>query len=334
LYSLANTASNPPNEALQERFSDAASEGNLESVTALLDQGASIQGRDADSYTALDCASDGGHVDVVRLLLSRGASDKAGQYTSIGYAAEEGRLDVVSALLAADGSQESLQAAAVAICATTRSKGAGAGPVFLHLLSCGMKLDVDAAGHSMLAKAALSGQVEVMRAILDAGYDVGVEENGCALIWAAGNGQIEASRMLIDAGMDIDLGHAAVLYSAVERFFPQEEMVAALLSWGADPSPRGYRAVRCAVEAGQVGMVTAFLRAGVEMGPIGALGDEEGGGKTLRDIAIGAGRPEVVAVIDAHLSAIALAAAPLQSSGAITQRPEAGTASSEPRHRL
>ena len=65
---------NEPVEApLGQQLIDAAMEGNIERVGALLDQGVTVDFRDGCQYTPLMWASDGGHRAVAALLLDRGA---------------------------------------------------------------------------------------------------------------------------------------------------------------------------------------------------------------------------------------------------------------------
>jgi len=173
----------------------------------------------------------------------------------------------------------------------------------------------------MLETAALAGQVEIMRLIHDAGFDPrdGVE----ALYLAVTNGHRDAAERLVQRGVDVDVNNGAALIAAVAavqdaranqsqpddgRRAYRTLMVESLLALGADPSMRSHEAARIAATLGLTNIVAVFLNAGVNLTPIGRPGDGEGDGKTLREIALGLGRAEVVAVIDALQQAQALRA--------------------------
>jgi len=61
----------------EDELGFAAGEGNLEEVCRLLDAGANPNWFDELGWTALHHAVKGGHIDLVRLLLSRGANVNA-----------------------------------------------------------------------------------------------------------------------------------------------------------------------------------------------------------------------------------------------------------------
>jgi len=82
---------------------NAARNGNLNRVRALLNSGANINTRDNVGQTALIHAATPGHLEVVRLLLNRGANintrdDEEGG-TALIYAASSGQLPLVKLLL-------------------------------------------------------------------------------------------------------------------------------------------------------------------------------------------------------------------------------------------
>jgi ankyrin repeat protein len=74
----------------------------------LLQHGASVSEKNKVGFTALHCAANQGHIDVVALLLRHGASvndvNNAGR-TALHCAAEQSNVKVVRALLAVGGEQ-------------------------------------------------------------------------------------------------------------------------------------------------------------------------------------------------------------------------------------
>ena len=75
----------------------AAEVGNVEWAKSFLDEGAPIDPTDENGSTALESAAAGGHLDVVKLLLSRGARANSNRYLNppILLAAGRGNADTV-----------------------------------------------------------------------------------------------------------------------------------------------------------------------------------------------------------------------------------------------
>jgi ankyrin repeat protein len=90
---------------VNEEFVMAAKHGDTARVGALLQQGVNINAVDRQfGATALMWASHEGHTDIVRLLLSNGASIDAQQHlgrTALWYAAQQGRITAVEILITA-----------------------------------------------------------------------------------------------------------------------------------------------------------------------------------------------------------------------------------------
>jgi len=89
----------------------AAQAGDLQQVTALLDQGAPVDARDQYAWTPLHRAAIAGQTAVVQLLLQRGADVAArGRYdmTPLHWASLRGHADVATALLAARAPADAL----------------------------------------------------------------------------------------------------------------------------------------------------------------------------------------------------------------------------------
>lgn len=157
---------------------EASFHGDLDVVRRLLDadpKGARghLRSRDPVGMTALHRAVWGGHPEIVKLLLERGAEvearDGAGQ-TPLSLAARWGRADIMDLLLKR-----------------------GADPSAR-----------DDMGRTLLHYAAQYGHLEVMRVLLDRGFDPDVScKTGTPLHSAAQSRQLEAARYLLDRG-----GHA------------------------------------------------------------------------------------------------------------------------------
>lgn len=194
--------------------------GDLPAVRALLDADPKaarghLRSRDAAGMTALHRAVWGGHPEVVRLLLERGADVNArtgnGQ-TPISLAARWGRGDVMDVLLehGADASAR------------------------------------DDMGRTLLHYAAQYDHVDVMRALVSHGFDVDAQaRTGTPLHSAAFQRRLDAARFLLDNGAHLDrrnhLGwtplHVACATDARGR--SSVELARLFVDRGADVSARG-----------------------------------------------------------------------------------------------
>ena len=154
----------------EKSFFAAAQARDMMAINAFLDAGINANAQDADGRTVLISAAARGDVEVVNALLTRGADpnvkDKRG-YTALSHAVEAMYEDVVDALL----NRPDLD---------TNSSGLNGRPVLLayvwrdnkerveKLLAHGADVSaVDADGDTALHGAAKSGNVEIMRLLLD-----------------------------------------------------------------------------------------------------------------------------------------------------------------------
>jgi ankyrin repeat protein len=172
---LALTAAAPPEAPL----ADAAMEGDLERVVALLRSGADVDAAQGDGMTALHWAAYHGRADLTETLLRAGAAvdpiTRLGSYTPLHHAARNGAVDVVLALLEGGADPEA-----------ATSTGA-ARP--LHL-------------------AAAAGQAEAIGALVDHGAGIDVREETWGqtpLMFAASAGRTDAVRRLLARGADPSL---------------------------------------------------------------------------------------------------------------------------------
>ena len=87
----------------------AADRGHIDIVKLLLSKGAHVNKMGTEGLTALAAASEGGHIGIVKLLLAKGADinkgDLEGWGTALATAAKEGHTGIVKLLLqkGADG---------------------------------------------------------------------------------------------------------------------------------------------------------------------------------------------------------------------------------------
>ena len=102
-------------DARQEAYLDAVRKGDAAAVKAVLDQGVEVDARFRYDRTALSFAADRGSVEIVKMLLERGADvnakDTFYNATAMVWALEKGNVEIVRLLLdkGATGGEEALQ---------------------------------------------------------------------------------------------------------------------------------------------------------------------------------------------------------------------------------
>jgi ankyrin repeat protein len=163
----------------------AAGRGSVREVTDLLESGASVNGTNLENKTALMMAASAGHLDVVKLLLERGAnvnirskgcpfvvsqlaSKRPGGWTALAAAASSGNSEVVRILLERGAS---VQAVADDQMSPLVAAINGRNPAIVHLL-LQRGADVNAvndSGYSMLAMADINGKAGIARVLRNHG---------------------------------------------------------------------------------------------------------------------------------------------------------------------
>lgn len=167
---------------------DAAMRGEVETVRALLRDGADVNEAQGDGMTALHWAARHDDVELARILIYAGArvdaGTRIGSYTPLHIASRESNRTVVDVLLEAGSDPAAV------------STNSGTTP--LHL-------------------AARSGSSAIVSRLIEYGADVEVRESAWGqtpLVFAAAMNRVEAIRMLLDAGADPN--SAALVVDVVE----------------------------------------------------------------------------------------------------------------------
>lgn len=170
---------------------DAAADGNVAVLEALLREGVDVNETHGDGMTALHFAADRGDTQIASMLIYAGANVSAGTrigaYTPLHIASRQGHADIVAALIAAGADIE---------IGTTNS---GVRP--LHL-------------------AAASPSAKAVQLLLAAGADVDAREQQwqqTPLIFAVGANRVDNIRLLLDAGADYAVTAKVVDTAAREK---------------------------------------------------------------------------------------------------------------------
>jgi uncharacterized protein len=114
----------------------------------------------------------------------------------------------------------------------------------LLLIERGADVNLRSKDGASAIKAAINGDLKVLRRLIDAGADVNMRDDRGATpaMWAANRGDVDCLKALIEAGCDLNLqdtmeyneGHTALMYATPARL----DVVELLLTHGADPNIR------------------------------------------------------------------------------------------------
>ncbi|KAG9271039.1 ankyrin repeat domain-containing protein 50-like [Astyanax mexicanus] len=264
-----------------------------DSVRALLDSGVSVNRTDpSDGQTLLSTAAHAGLVDIVALLLCRGAdpslSDHQGQ-TALTLVARQGHIGVLQILLEWAQDQGTDTPAVQALLEHADSDGwtalrsaawGGHNEAVKMLLEAGADVDgCDPDGRTALRAAAWGGHEEVLMTLLDHGAKVDCmdHEGRTPLIAAAYMGHKEAVEIILDAGAEVDLadGDGRTALSVAALCVPSatggrghREVVSLLLERSADPEHKdkdGMTPLLLASYEGHEEVVELLLEAGADV---------------------------------------------------------------------
>jgi ankyrin repeat protein len=205
----------------------AAEKGELAEVQRLLDKGVAVDSTNSadPAYTALMHASAGGHVQVVDLLLRRGANvNVESKYglTPLMRAAQRGHRDTVELLLerGAQINAASLDGDTALILAAR----AGRGDMVRLLRGKGAEIDAVSHGNTALLDAAMRGDSGMVKVLLANGAAVDARREGAAgdtpLICAARRGHSDVVELLLGGGADVNAvnrNSQSALVCAVEK---------------------------------------------------------------------------------------------------------------------
>ena len=293
----------------------AASEGNLAMVRAALQNGANVQapehvdGGFEHTDGPLIGAVDGGHIEVVRALLAAGANANGAELPGnpLSHAARHNQTEMVHALLAAGANPNAGEDNFALVHAVRKGNiemiklllEAGANPnvergaalqyvieyqpkgytQIVYLLgSAGADIHVE--DEIFLSDAIRSSDVELVRALLDAGANPNPIDND--LLWSvvqsyddetvAESSMIMA--LLIAAGANAQADDSAALRKILHDYFIREEVyeqVSMLLEGGADVHVEHELPLMVAIESDHVDMAKMCLARGADINVIVAM---------------------------------------------------------------
>ena len=228
--------------ATDARLAEAVRRQDGEAVRKLLADGAPVNARGGDGFTALHWAAQRNDLEIADLLIAGGAdANAADRYgvTPLALACTNASGGLVERLLRAGADANAAQMSgetALMTCART-----GVAAAVEPLLAGGA--DVNAAesthGQTTLMWAAWEGHTGVVRTLLDHGADVDARTTTgyTALLLAARDGHRDTTQALLSAGANVNVaaadGTSALLVAVIRRHLEYAEF---LLDHGADPN--------------------------------------------------------------------------------------------------
>jgi ankyrin repeat protein len=187
----------------------AALQGDVEAVSALLDNGADVNVRHEDGWSGLLLAAANGHSLVVQALLDKGAKVEAKEnlmgQTALIWAVKGGHTAVVKALLKAGANVNARDKFGGT--ALTRGASNGQTAIVKTLIEAGADINTrEYDGDTALIEATTESHLEIIKALLKTGANVNDKdlEGRTLLMIAAMAGSEKAVKALLDAGADIN----------------------------------------------------------------------------------------------------------------------------------
>lgn len=253
-----------------------------------------INATQGDGATALHWAAYWGELEIVDLLLGRGAkADVADDHgiTSLWLAAANNAPDIVGRLLTSGGNANAAHSSGeTALMAASRT---GNHAAVRHLLAAGARVDAQerARGQTALMWASAQGHTAIVKALIAAGAGLHqrsrarrqlvnstgnadytgvmeVEQGGYTpLLFAVRGNHLDAVRALLASGANVnDTSADRTSALVIAAHSGHREMARLLLEAGADPNAdgSGYTALHIAVRRGDVDVVTALLARGAD----------------------------------------------------------------------
>uniref|UniRef100_A0A3B3QZG6 Ankyrin repeat and KH domain containing 1 n=1 Tax=Paramormyrops kingsleyae TaxID=1676925 RepID=A0A3B3QZG6_9TELE len=197
-----------PGQADNRSLAEACSDGDVNAVRKLLDEGRSVNEHTEEGESLLCLACSAGYYELAQVLLAMHANveDRGikGDITPLMAAASGGYVDIVKLLLV-HGADVNAQSS-TGNTALTYACAGGFVDVVKVLLKEGANIeDHNENGHTPLMEAASAGHVEVARVLLEYGAGINTHSNEfkeSALTLACYKGHLEMVRFLLEAGAD------------------------------------------------------------------------------------------------------------------------------------
>uniref|UniRef100_A0A452GPY0 K Homology domain-containing protein n=1 Tax=Gopherus agassizii TaxID=38772 RepID=A0A452GPY0_9SAUR len=295
-------------------LAEACSDGDVNAVRKLLDEGRSVNEHTEEGESLLCLACSAGYYELAQVLLAMHANvedrGNKGDITPLMAAASGGYVDIVKLLLVhcADVNAQS----STGNTALTYACAGGFVDIVKVLLKAGANIeDHNENGHTPLMEAASAGHVEVARVLLEYGAGINTHSNefkesaltlACykgMVFKSSFDGHVEVARLLLDSGAQVNMpadsfespltlaacgGHVELAALLIERGANLEEV-----------NDEGYTPLMEAAREGHEEMVALLLAQGANVNRATANNDH-----TVVSLACAGGHLAVVELLLAH----------------------------------
>jgi ankyrin repeat protein len=182
--------------------------GNVEVVQLLLGKGADVNARGGKYGSALQAASQEGHLEIAQLLLEKGAdvNTQGGYYGNALQAASHRRHLEIAQLLLEKGADVNTQGGDYGSALQAASQE-GHLDIAQLLLEKGADVNTQGGNYgSALQAASQEGHLEIAQLLLEKGADVNTQggDYGNALQAASAEGHLEIAQLLLEEGADVN----------------------------------------------------------------------------------------------------------------------------------
>jgi cytohesin len=243
LFGLFSAASAAPLDS--GKIYQAIRNGSTDALGHLLDDGISVDYRDASGNSLLMQAALNGNADALKLLLERGADVNATNHAGATALMRAGGNYEKVRLLVQHGAKVNARSALGNTPLLVTARPYGAAKSVELLLNAGAHVNAtNIFGASALMAAAASGDLDTVRLLVKRGADVNAHSRGSEptviwgggrspLMWAAFRGDRAMARFLIDSGADVNASEGFGSALSQAAWNDQAEMASYLLKRGA-----------------------------------------------------------------------------------------------------
>lgn len=182
---------------------DVAIAGNAESLKKLITAKVYLNHQASNGDTALTLAIYLGHTECAKLLIAAGADPELPYYnTALDYALEKENLEIISLLLERKVSIKN----PIKLYELLNKNPKLDVQQFVSILSESKAIDANSIGSTLLMKAAMKNDIQLVKTLCDAKADLDKSDGGLntALIWAVRENNIQCVQHLITAKASLD----------------------------------------------------------------------------------------------------------------------------------
>jgi len=255
---------------LQQAWMEAAGNGQVERVIAMLKEGFDVDSKDDSGTTGLMLAAIAGHASVVSALIEHNADanslDNSGNTAVIRASMKENNAPVMKILIDAGADVNTKNNAGNTAIMITGSAGNSAAVETLLRAKAKTELD-DAMGCTVLMRAAMSGHTKVIELLLKETANLNTKDKSerTALMYALEKNNPHIATMLIEAGADVNTRSKAGITPLMWASRNSPIVVEMLLKAGADVNATaedGYTALAFALDRNNGETIASLIEAG------------------------------------------------------------------------